>query len=268
MTGIHGEQRQAPAGPRHGDIIEAALRVPVLAVRRRPIPTAVENDHVVELEALCPVCRQRAAGRSWRFRASRPHSASHSITSLRSVSRLPSSWNKSSSPSRSSDHQWPSWLPVQPAGDVSDPDCGAGTPPEPVDQTLGLAQAPDVRRIVGCGLDRDVPALRSSFARGLSWRQLRAMTAAFAHVPARAPASRGVAVPAHCQDRLNGFVLRHAQDLHATAPDRVEPLKFTARAVLPTGCGSPTMSWPAFMRSLRPASMSMFAVSMMFAVER
>ena len=58
MTISHRKQCQATPGPRHGDIVEAAIGVAVLAVRQRSVPAAVENDHIVELEALRPVCRQ------------------------------------------------------------------------------------------------------------------------------------------------------------------------------------------------------------------
>lgn len=53
----------------------------------------------------------------------------------------------------------PGGLLVDPALDVGGLDGGTGPPLEPVDQALGLAQAPHVRRIVGCRLDRDVMRL-------------------------------------------------------------------------------------------------------------
>ena len=50
----HRQECEAPAGTRHGDIVESAFGVAVIAIRR-PVPTAVENDDMVELQSLGPV---------------------------------------------------------------------------------------------------------------------------------------------------------------------------------------------------------------------
>lgn len=55
MMTSHRDECQAASGARRRDIVESALSVPVFAAGS-PVPAAVQNDHIVELQTLRPVC--------------------------------------------------------------------------------------------------------------------------------------------------------------------------------------------------------------------
>ena len=123
-------------------------------------------------------------------------------------------------------------LPLHPVGDVGDPDNGVGTPPEPVGQTLRFAQPPNVRRMVGCRLDRNPPR-RAIAPNGLKLAPGAGDDRCLG--PRPSPGLRLEPLQlAHREDSLDGPVLGHAQDLHAPPPELVEPRKLAAPRVLPS----------------------------------
>ena len=58
MTFAESYQRQRLPGARHGDVIETAWRVRVIAASR-PVPAAVQHDDVIELQPLGAVGGQQ-----------------------------------------------------------------------------------------------------------------------------------------------------------------------------------------------------------------
>ena len=216
MTVTHGEKRQASAGPRHGDVVEAPLGVFVLAVRW-PVPAAVENDHVVEFEPLRAVRRQeQQAGLAFSGVAAPLGEPLDHVPAVRlAVAEFTVQVLETLSEQRP---PMAKRLQLHPIGDVDDPDSGVGTPPEPVGQILRFAQPPNVRRMVGC---RNSPR-RAITPNGLKLAPGPGDDRCLGPRPSSCPGLEALQL-AHRQNRLDGLVLGHAQNLYAPPPELVEP---------------------------------------------
>jgi hypothetical protein len=192
VDAIEARQQQGQPGARHRHVVQAAIGI---AVARRPgdrclPPAAVEHRDMVEFESFGAVRgqQQQAALPS---RASRPHSASHSMKCWRGRSAPPVSpvYSAAASSSIARTDAWPATGQPAIAGPLTRV---ARVVVQPVEQPLRVALAPELRAFFPRHLHRDAVQFAASCVAAPSHCHSRAITAQ------RAQSQSGVRLARRC----------------------------------------------------------------------